>query len=525
MKYASLMNEPVPQTEPLNERQVKNNAGGFVFQLDIWKRLDRFLILGSDAPTYYQKAADLTRENAKCVVACFDADYVRTIDVIVSVSVENRAPKNDAAIFALAIGASHKDVKVRQISLAAMPAVCRTSTHLFQFVKACRALGRGWGRSLKRAVANWYNGMPVNSVAYQMIKYREREGYTHKRLMQTAHPDPGKDKTRVALYQWAWDVKHNPRNLPTLIGAFEESMSDGLTKAARINLVKEHNLPWEALPTECNTDPDYWAAMLPKMGLTALIRNLGNMSRIGLIKPLSAAEKLICERLNDETDLRKSRIHPFNVLYALKTYNSGRGFRGTNTWDVSQNVVSVLDKAFYKTFKNVTPTGKRYLFGLDVSGSMSSPMGGSNVSCAEATAALSLVTVNVEPQTHVMGFANTFRDLKIRAGDTLEAATKKAQDNNFGSTDCALPMTYALNEDIEVDVFIILTDNETYAGRSHPAQALKDYRKKMGINSKLIVVGMTSTGFSIGDPDDTGTLNVVGFDASVPAVMAEFARS
>lgn len=524
MKYAALLNTPVPQTQPLNERQVKNNAGGYVFQLDGFARLDRFLILGSDSNTYYQKAVDLTRENAKCVTACFNENPVKTIDAIVSVSVEGRAAKNDAAIFALALGAVHTDPKVRQLALAAMPAVCRTSTHLFQFVKASMALGRGWGRQFKRAIAKWYNDRDVKDVAYQVIKYREREGYTHKRLMQTAHPAPGSDKARVALYQWLWGVKHQPRLLPKLIGAFEKSMDADTSKKDRIKLVEEFNLPWEALPTECNADPDYWLAMLPKMGVTALIRNLGNMSRIGVIKPLSAAEKLIAERLSNEEDLRKSRVHPFNILFALKTYESGHGFRGTNSWNVSQPVVSALDKAFYKSFKNVIPTGKRFLFGLDVSGSMSSKIMNSNLSCCEATAALSLVTANVEQQVRIMGFCNTFVDLKIRAGDTLEAATEKACKNNFGSTDCAVAINYAMSKGIKVDSFVIMTDNETYAGRTHVSEALNQYRKKMGINSKLIVVGMTSTGFTIGDPNDVGTLNVVGFDASAPAVIADFSR-
>ena len=260
------------------------------------------------------------------------------------------------------------------------------------------------------------------------------------------------------------------------------------------------------------------------MGLTALVRNLGNMSRIGLIKPLSAAEKLVAERLSDEQVIRKSRLHPFNILVALKTYQQGHGFRGTNSWTVSQRVCAALDDAFYKAFKNVEPTGKRFFFGLDVSGSMTSKMQNTNVSCAEATAALSLVTMNVEPQTYVMGFANTFRDLGIRKGVTLTAAAKKTHDNNFGSTDCSLPMTYALSKQIPVDVFVVMTDNETYAGRVHPSAALQDYRNKMKINAKLIVVGMTATNFSIADPTDAGMLDICGFDTAVPAIMAEFAR-
>ena len=37
MKYAALVNENVPQSEPFDDRQVKNNAGGYVFQFDDWK--------------------------------------------------------------------------------------------------------------------------------------------------------------------------------------------------------------------------------------------------------------------------------------------------------------------------------------------------------------------------------------------------------------------------------------------------------------------------------------------------------
>ena len=523
-KYSKIVSRPVPQTEPLNERQVKNNAGGFVFAIDKWSRLDRFLILGSDSNTYYQKATDLTRENAKCVTECWDEDAFRAVRTIATVSALGRAPKNDPAIFALALGASHKDVKVRQIALGRLQDVCRTATHLFQFIQISKALGRGWGRTMKRAAAEWYNDKPVEAVAYQMIKYREREGYSHKRLLQTAHPAPGTDPARVELYKWAWGKDVDPEKMPALVTAHKIAMMPETTKKIRLQLIRDHRLPWEALPTECNTDPDYWAAQLPTVGLTALIRNLGNLTRIGLIKPLSKAENAICGRLNNEDELRKARVHPFNVLVALKTYQSGKGFRGGNSWVPSQSICAALDKAFYKAFKAVQPTGKRFLLGLDVSGSMSTSMQGTNVRCCEATAALALVTMNVEPRTYVHGFASTFVDLGIKATDSLEEATRKARLSNFGSTDCSLPMTYALAKEIPVDVFVVMTDNETYAGRVHPSIALQQYRNKINRDAKLIVVAMTSTGFSIADPADAGMMDVVGFDTSAPSVMTDFAR-
>jgi 60 kDa SS-A/Ro ribonucleoprotein len=75
-----------------------------------------------------------------------------------------------------------------------------------------------------------------------------------------------------------------------------------------------------------------------------------------------------------------------------------------------------------------------------------------------------------------------------------------------------------------VDTFVVYTDNETWAGKVHPVAALRDYRRKSRIAAKLIVVGMTSTGFSIADPSDGGMLDVVGFDSAAPAVIADFAR-
>ena len=117
MKYADLVSADVPQSEPLNDRQVANNAGGFVFAIDDWARLDRFLILGSDAPTYYQSARALTRENTAMVDRCFAADAARTVARAAEISDEGRAPKNDPAIFVLAIGAVHADERVRKLAV------------------------------------------------------------------------------------------------------------------------------------------------------------------------------------------------------------------------------------------------------------------------------------------------------------------------------------------------------------------------------------------------------------------------
>jgi len=84
-------------------------------------------------------------------------------------------------------------------------------------------------------------------------------------------------------------------------------------------------------------------------------------------------------------------------------------------------------------------------------------------------------------------------------------------------------MVEALKYRWKVDVFVVYTDSETWAGAIHPVQALRRYRERMGIAAKLVVVAMASNGFSIADPDDAGMLDVVGFDAATPGLIADFA--
>lgn len=523
-KYSALARTPVPQTEPLSPNQVQNNAGGYVFALDDFKRLDRFLILGSDANTYYQKAQALTRENTLCVQRCYDVDHERTIARIVEVSQEGRAPKNDAAIFALALGAAHQNVLVRKNALLYLRNVCRTSTHLFQFLDNCKALGRGWGRALKNAVAGWYDSRSTDSIAYQAIKYRSRESFTHKRVLETARWRNKAGADRQALYLWMKGKPFDGAALPALVRGHLQAMDCKGSPKEIVKLVQEYKLPWEALPTEVTKDPEVWRAMLPEMGVTALIRNLGSMTSYGTLKPLGKDTRFVTDVLTSEALLRKGRVHPFNLLLARAAYASGRS-RGALTWDPIPQVSQALEEAFYLSFKAVVPTGKRILIGLDVSGSMSSSLMGSPVSVCEGAAAMAMTVLRTERNWHIHAFDEGLKKLPLTPSMSLEQVLTHTKDINGGGTDCALPMLYAADKGLEVDVFQIFTDNETWAGRrGHPVEALKAYRRSSGINAKLIVVGMTSTGFSIADPNDPGMLDVVGFDSAAPAVMAEFGR-
>jgi 60 kDa SS-A/Ro ribonucleoprotein len=513
------------QNRPLDETQIKNSAGGYVWELTPWQRLDRFLVLGTEGGTYYIDEQTLTIENAQNVVALLKEDGVRVVERVVEVSLAGRAYKNNAALFVLALAFTVGDAATKRAAETALPKVARTGTHLFTFMEYVNAM-RGWGRGLRRAVASWYDSKDLKDLSYQVTKYAQRNGWTHRDALRLAHPKT-QDSSRDGLYRYitGHSDKLADADWVTYVRVVD-AIKNETNVATVVEAIKRHDLPREVIPTEMLKEAEVWAALLEKMPMTAMIRNLATMTRIGLLAPMSKASDVIAERLTDATRLRKARIHPIQVLAALNTYQAGRGMRGSGTWEPVQTVVDALDMAFYQTFENVEATGKRVLLALDVSGSMGMGSVGGVVGLTPrvASAAMALVTAATERNHAIMGFSTEFMPLNISPRQRLDDVVKSMNNLPFSGTDCALPMVWALEKNLAFDAFIVYTDNETWFGKIHPVQALNEYRRKMGIAAKLIVVAMAGNKFSIADPNDAGMLDVVGFSTDTPNVMADFIR-
>jgi 60 kDa SS-A/Ro ribonucleoprotein len=544
-----------PQSEKIpGSDQVPNSAGGFAYGVDKWTRLNRFLILGSEGGSYYASEKGLTTENADTILECISEDGLRTVNVIVGISQEGRAPKNDPAIFALSLCASSNDTATRQVALKHLPDVCRIGTHLFQFCTFVQQF-RGWGRAVRDAVAAWYTDKDLDQAAYQIVKYRSRDGWTHRDVLRKAHPKADTPEQNL-LYEWLvkrhyedeGERQHTKLNdkLPRIVHGYEAAQ-EARSAQETAKLVREYNLPREALKTDHLTSPDVWEAMLYEGGkhgmpITAMIRNLATMTRVGLLTPTSKATQKVTEMLHAQALIESARVHPINVLAAEFTYAAGRGMRGTNVWNPIPQIVDALDDAFYLAFGNLEPTGKSRLLALDVSGSMSMspPVAGiPGFSPRVAAAAMAMVAMRSGDPYECVAFtggsrrwgsrydsnADALSVLPLSSKQRLDDVLKLTANLPFGGTDCALPMVYAIQNEREVDAFEIYTDSETWAGGIHPSQALVDYRKRQNRpGAKLVVYGMVSNGFSIADPKDPGMLDVVGFDTAVPALVEAFLK-
>jgi 60 kDa SS-A/Ro ribonucleoprotein len=513
---------PIPGREAEMKR---NNSGAFTFTLDHFGVLDRFLMIGSESAGYYVGSKETTKMSFDVTKRCIKEDGVRVVNRIVEYSLAGRAPKNDPAVVALSLAAVYGDPVTVAAAYDALPKVCRTGTHLFLFVSMLDALGK-WNAAAKRGVAAWYTGKTMDKLAVQLLKYQQRNGWAHRDVLRLAHVKPSSDvQSNLFRYSVKGELEEGAA-VPQVLIDFEY-LKRATDKKDVIRLIEGSDLlTWEMVPTQFLKDKDVLMALVHNMGMTALIRKLGALTSHGVFGPLSEGSKIAIAKLTDMEAIRRGRVHPVTILQAMKQYSRGAGDRGSMTWTPDQRIITALDDAFYASFGAVDKTDENYLIGVDISGSMQGATvnGSPNLYAAEVAAVMAMAVARNQPNHHIVGFNHKLVELKVSPSMRLDAAMAALQKIrwDYGSTDCAKTYEYALANRLDVDKFVIITDNETNTGTQSPVQALAKYRAAKKQTAKSIVIATSVSEFTIADPKDGGMLDIAGFDSAAPQIIANF---
>lgn len=527
------------QSEKAKAGQIKNTAGGFVFQVSDQSRLERFLILGVDGGTYSVSEVLHAKSNVKFLNEMIERDEAGVLKTIVDVSVNGRAYKQSPALFALA--SVIVNGKNKQAVKAEFNKVVRTGTNLYEVVNYLNSMG-GWGRAKREIVSSWFD-KDADRLAYQVVKYRSRKfgdnTWTMQDVMRKAHPQ----NVNASVADFVLGKSNMVKADGSIIHGFENMQLSRSVDDVLKTLAEFSSLPWETIPTQFLKDVRVWKTLFANGQLRgqALVRNITRLAKYGAFKDMMFAAQYAAA-LTDQKMIEQTRLHPINFLNAVVVYTEGQLKRvksryGYETeerkrdWDVESVILDALNEGFHKSFKSIEPAGKRTMLAIDVSGSMSAKANGLDLSCAQVSAAMSMAIARTEPAHIIRGFtsgsgyswrSSGLTDLGISARTDLATAMRNVQRHNWGGTDCSLPITWAMQEKVAVDTFVVITDNDTWAGDIHPFQALKQYRKATGIDARMAVLGVQATDFTIADPSDSGMMDFVGFDASAPRVLADF---
>lgn len=515
---------PVPQSRAVSEIQVQNNAGGYTFEVSPQTQLERFLILGTDGGTYYVGEVDLTTQNVDFLRKMIKSDPFGVVQTATDISLEGRAYRNGPAIFTLALVLAEGSNEAKMFARGKVALVARTATMIYELAEYIDKLG-GWGPAKVKAIRSWFESKTPEQLAYQAVKYRQRNGWTLRDLMRLSHPK--NVNKNVGNFILRGEVETAG---PEILAGFKWIQNAKSVKDVLAVLTVHPNLPWEAIPTQFLKESPVWEKLFEN-GLNgqALVRNVTRFAKLGSFNDQVFAREF-ANTLTDEDMIKKTRLHPMQYLNAYIAYNqgtptrnSGLYFQREKTWTVNGIIRDALDDGFGLAFGNIIPAEKRTMISVDTSASMGWwTAGNTALSCYQAAAAMGLITARTEPYYEINAFSTVTRSTGISARDSIETAFRKIENVSGGGTDCSQPMLSAIRDNKKIDTFIVITDNETWAGRIHPHKALEDYRQKFGIPAKVVVMAMVPTKFSIANPLDSGMLDVVGFDANTPRVLADF---
>lgn len=461
-----------------------------------WMRLARFLRFGSEDGTYFVPSRAPKLEDVPATLICLKADGLRVVRAIVEVSLAAKIVKSEPCLFVLALAASPDFASAETVSaaLSAVPQIARTGAQLCAFAAFAENL-RGWGRGLRSAIAQWYLSQSASELAYRMLESMEHNGWSHRDLLRLSHP---KAATAVhnALFQWAVDGELGHLATPEILASdLRQVRGYELAKKSAsedevAQLIEENRLTFPMIPAQWLDSALVWEALLPSLSFEDLVSQLGRLTEVGLLESQSPVTALVVARLIDRKRIRNSRIHPAALVAALDAYRLEPA--------AVPNVVDALEDAFYLAFENLEPIGDRIYLALD---------------CASReSAALAMSYARREPRCMVWPAGITRQD------NLDHVCAVIADQRQF--FDPSLAMRDAENRGFAVDAFLIVTTNCPRLGHS-----LERYRRSSGIAAKLVVIDPGSETCYATDPADALQLGIVGFDASVPQVVAEFLRS
>lgn len=510
-KYSKIINQPVPQTQRLHSGQVRNAAGGWGIEVNQWQQLHRFLLLGSTGGNYYFSERDLTRQNLEQIMVCIKQDGQRVVDEIVAIDLAGRAPKKSPALFVLALVMIHGTEPARQAAYGVLSQICRTAYSLFELLSEADGLKKGWGRGFKRAVQNWYTSKDQDQLVYQMIKYRQRNGYTHKDVLRLCHA-----KSDSPVLKWVVKGGEAPHSQ---IEAMEKLNAGGVSNTEAAKLIVDHRLPWEAVPSTYLNDKTVWKALVQNIPMTALVRNLGKITSIGLMDDTEVRGQVL-SRLGNQEALRRARVHPISLMVAGKVYASGKGVKGSLTWTPNQRVVAALGQSVELAYGVLPKSDHPTLVAVDTSGSMWTPLRDyGNIMLPEVAACMLLAHAAMNPDTEFVMFNTSYKSLNVVGRRFDDIMLDMRQFN--GGTDLNQAVYAAQATGSRAKLVTLYTDSETWAGKEHCDQAWDRYLAQQP-EGRLVVASMTANRIAAHSRHPS-VLQAVGFDTSLPQVVNAWA--
>lgn len=243
-------------------------------------------------------------------------------------------------------------------------------------------------------------------------------------VIEMTHPSP-RDDRQSALFKYLLDRRHHDdaradvETLPVLAAAGELDavpMDErrAVLRARGSVALDEAGFSWERLSgwLPGGMDAEAWEAIIPSMGVMALVRNLRNFDEAGIAE---AAIEAVIAKITDAEQVARARLFPYQVWAAYKNAPS-------DDWK------RALGRTLELTVGNI-PALDGTLVVIDTSGSMQATVSGrSTMQRVEVASVMAMATAKRASNVDVVIYGQTNKLMKRLEGmSVLGGVDKVAQ--------------------------------------------------------------------------------------------------
>ena len=276
-------------------------------------------------------------------------------------------------------------------------------------------------------------------------------------------------------------------------------------------LIAEHRLPWEVVTSQVAGSTAIWTAMIHQMPYMALLRNLNNAIKYGVIGQAAALD-YICATLGDPERVAKSKQLPFRFVSALKAIESQSG-------DGVERLRTILSDALEISFANMPELGARVLVANDISGSMSSkPSSRSDMTMAEIAGIFAAAAFKKATEGEIVSFDTEAHPRAVTKSQRLTEIAQAISEHG-GGTSLSAPLEYAFAGKRVFDVAIFLTDSESWVDHLKKNRGsldlIREYKQRINPGLKCFFVQLLPYRHAVTPQDEPDCYYLYGWSSSM----------
>jgi 60 kDa SS-A/Ro ribonucleoprotein len=380
--------------------------------------------------------------------------------------------------------------------------VVKIPSDLLDFATVLKSLGGKVGcSSVSKEVRKFMN----NLSEYHVLKYGGKErgrGFNLRDMLLLSHPTP-KDAKQDAIFGYMIRDKVPLKKDCPQIFAFNK-LKQARTCEEAIKQIEDGKLPFEIAFGSLSFKPgdDLWSAVVDQMPVFALLRNLNNLDKHGLIK---AKKELLKQRFDDAESVRKSRIMPFEFYKAWENIKD-------------ESLKKMVAKALEHSMESLDKVYGKTSVQIDQSGSMGTDL-------RRVAMIFGYMIAKRSTKGSLVHAFNTGCEEIEDIGDSLPKFVENYRGLLNGGTDTGCVVQDLLRKNLKVDNIVIFTDEQQNSGSSF-YRVIRQYRSQVNPEVKVVIVDVSAYAKSGGMVPDSmpNSTYVYGWSGVVPQLVAGFSR-